>query len=1491
MKPTYQKQHAALLKLVLAALPKTATEVERRFTEQFFASVLVTDLEKIEPTHAAAMARSMFAFFHTRNNSAPAIRIFTPNMHEHGYQSKSLVIELVNDDMPFLVDSLTMELGRQKLTIRETYHPIFYISRDAKGQIRSLGEANDKHAESFIHFEVSALPEGLTAELLQDELIRILRHVRAAVTDWKAILQKVDESVARLKKTPKGFDANYVAEVREFITWLAAKNFVFLGYGEYDFVQNADKSEIDIIGTSKLGILSTASDRSQIGLESMPKEQRYRLLAKHLIEITKSNRRAPVHRRVPMDYIALKRFDDMGNVIGEVRFLGLFTSNVYYQSAHSIPLLRDTIAKMLKRSGFSEGSHDGKAFSTVLEFLPRDEVFQMSEDDLFELSMGILSLEAKPGVRSFIRKDVFERFISVMVFVPREQFSTELRHHIQRIIETAYNGTTTAFNTQITDAPLARLHVIIRTTPGDVPHVDIAKIEREIARLAGVWSDQLLDALSAKHDENKALALHKRYAKAFPPAYIASHDAAACCHDIEEAEIALTKGGLAVKLYQIQQDEQFAHLKIYNPTAEIALSDILPMLENAGFRVIEEQPYLLSPQDIENHIWIRDFKLQLPTSITNIAPLADAIEKALLASWQGIIESDRMNALVLLTGVTYREVTILRAIAKYLKQTSWGVSQAAIEQALCSHATIAKQIIELFHARFSPDIAQRDVKQHSLKTTLDKALENVVSAAEDRILRTIMQVVMAMLRTNYYQADRPILSFKFDSASVPELPLPVPFAEIFVYSPRVEGIHLRGGKVARGGLRWSDRPDDFRTEVLGLMKAQMVKNAVIVPVGSKGGFVLKNPPPANDREALQKEGIACYTLYLQGLLDITDNLVAGSIVPPQHVVRHDGDDPYLVVAADKGTATFSDIANGISQSYGFWLGDAFASGGSAGYDHKKMGITARGAWISVTRHFHEMGCNIAQEDFTCIGIGDMGGDVFGNGMLLSKHTRLLAAFNHLHIFIDPTPDAAQSFAERERLFKLPRSSWKDYDANLISQGGGVYERTAKFIELSPEAMAALAIKKNKLSPDELIRSILVAPVDLLWNGGIGTYIKAEDEGHEQVGDRANNAVRVNGKELRCKVIGEGGNLGSTQKGRVEYARAGGRINTDAIDNSAGVDCSDHEVNIKITFSHLLAEGSLTLDKRDAVLESMTDEVAALVLKDNTLQTLALTISEKNPEWLEAQTHLMHALEAKSALTRSVEYLPADQQLAELKNKSLGLSRPELAVLLAYSKMDLYGALIGSDLLDHPYFENELMHYFPTVMQRDYKDAILHHPLRREIISTMLTNSLINRMGCTFVNDIMELHAASASDIAVGYAIIRDSFNLREHWKQLDALTGSLPVIQQAQLFVRLATFIRERVIWLLVNMPCPLAIDTIQSHIILPAQKRMAAMPVSEDAKQEADALIAQAVPAKLAQFITNIDAYSTAFDIVHLAGENHLPEEAVAAIYEKIMARSLSHP
>jgi glutamate dehydrogenase len=1022
-------------------------------------------------------------------------------------------------------------------------------------------------------------------------------------------------------------------------------------------------------------------------------------------------------------------------------------------------------------------------------------------------------------------------------------------------------------------------------------------IEREIAKRAYLWSDLLLAALLEKHSGQKAGKLQRIYARAFPQGYINRYDAGSAVHDIGKIELAAATGALALELFKRKtENDSFLHLKIYSPNEEIALSDILPMMENAGFRVMEEHPFLIAPAGM-TQVWVRDFKLQvtggLPLALETVKPL---VEEALLKVWRGEMENDRFNVLVLKAGLSWRQAVSLRAYAKYLRQTGFTYSQPAIEQAFAQHPLIVKNIMALFHARFDPAEKDHAGRQQKLKAAIEGQLAEVTSAAEDRILRRYVEIMDACLRTNYFQTDKegghkPVLSFKFNSSQVPDLPRPVPYAEIFVYGTRVEGIHLRGGKVARGGLRWSDRHEDFRTEVLGLMKAQMVKNSVIVPVGSKGGFVVKRPPAT--REALMEEGINCYTMYLQGLLDITDNIVGGKVVPPKNVVRHDEDDPYLVVAADKGTATFSDIANAVSASYDFWLGDAFASGGSAGYDHKKMGITARGAWVSVTRHFREMGIDIASQDFTVAGIGDMAGDVFGNGMLLSRHIRLIAAFNHMHIFIDPNPDAQKSFAERERLFALPRSTWKDYDASLISKGGGIFERSAKTIEVSKEAQAALGISKGRMTPDELIRAILIAPVALLWNGGIGTYVKAEDENNEQVGDRANNAVRISGKELKAKVVGEGGNLGFTQKGRIEYARAGGRINTDAIDNSAGVDCSDHEVNIKIAFSPEVTSGKLSIEKRDKLLAAMTDEVAALVLKDNILQTQAVTVAERQgAQLLESQDRLMHTLEREGMLDRGIEFLPSDKQMNELKTARKGLTRPELAVLLAYSKMDLYRRIVESNLPDEPYFLADLKRYFPKAMRDNFEEALSRHRLRREIIATVMTNSLVNRAGITFFSDIAENMGVASQDIAAAYTVARDAFDLRGLWKAIEALEGTVEVATQVEMYITISRFLERITVWLLRNTPLPLNIEAMVKDVapsIADIEKHKAAL-YSTTLKNEADALAerlkAQAVPSTLADKIAGLELMSSALNIITVARQTKGEVRPTGKLYFELGAR-----
>ncbi len=1497
LQDSYQIKQAAHLSSILAGLPKNASATLKTFVAQFYEKTPLDDLKQYDVKRAVGLAESALGFMESREPGVPKIRIFTPQKNQHGYEGKYTVIELLNDDMPFLVDSLTSELTRQGFTIRETIHPIFKVKRDKKGTLQELGaqgvKAQDWALESFIHFEISGFSDAL-AEQFEADLQWVLQHIRSTVEDWREIMEKADCLAKSLKEVHGHFSGEEVAEAQHFLGWLADRNFVFMGYAEYDFFDSKGKEKLSVVPGSPLGILKINDDINAQGIEALPPEVRHFLLVPQIVEITKSNRRSLVHRGVLMDYIAVKRFDAKGNVIGEARLLGLFTSNVYYQSASQIPLVRSKIEAVLTRTQFSPSSHDGKALKAILEFLPRDELFQMSEDTLFETSLGILQLEAKPSVRLFARRDAFERFVSLMVFIPRERFSTELRQQIQQVVEQAFNGVTSSFSTQIAEVPLARLHLIVRTTPGDIPTVDISKIEQEIARRAYLWSDLLYEALLEKHGEQKADLLQKLYGSAFSNAYIDSYNSQEAVYDIGKIQESVESTELSLELFRDKkQPEKFIRLKIYNPGEQIALSDFLPMLENAGFRVIEELPFQVKLQS-EKQVWLHDFKLEIAGDYTidleNTKPL---VEEALLKTWQREMENDRFNMLVLRAHLNWRQVICVRAYAKYLKQIGFTYSQAAIEQALAQQPGIVRSIVALFEARFDMVKKDRDSRVAELLAKIEEQLAQVSDAAGDRILRRYTEIILATLRTNYYQVSKdgdykPVLSFKFDSKRVPELPLPRPFAEIFVYGTRVEGIHLRGGRVARGGLRWSDRHEDFRTEVLGLMKAQMVKNSVIVPVGSKGGFVVKQPPQNGSREAYMEEGIACYKMYLSGLLDITDNIAAGGkIVAPEQVTRHDDDDPYLVVAADKGTATFSDIANSVSAAYGFWLGDAFASGGSVGYDHKAMAITARGAWVSVTRHFSEMGVDIAKEDFTCVGIGDMAGDVFGNGMLLSDHIRLVAAFNHMHIFIDPTPDAKASFAERKRLFSLPRSSWKDYKPELISKGGGIFERSVKSITLSKEAREALCIEKaGAMTPDELIHAILLSPVDLLWNGGIGTYVKAEEETNEQVGDRANNAVRVNGKELRAKIIGEGGNLGFTQKGRIEYARSGGRINTDAIDNSAGVDCSDHEVNIKIAFSSEVARGKLTTAQRDKQLESMTDDVAKLVLKDNILQTQALTITEQQGfRLLESQARLMHMLERHGLLDRAIEYLPTDKQLSELKVAKKGLTRPELAVLLSYSKMYIYNEILSSTLPDEPYFTGDLNRYFPPVMQKNFAEAITSHQLRREIIATVVTNSIVNRAGITFFSGISEDLGVSARDIAAAYTLARDAFDLRGLWKDIEEATG-VHVSVCAQMYAAASEFLERVTGWLLRNLPLPLDINKVSGEIvpgIAEIEKNKAKL-YSDVARSAYDvriaAMVEKGVPEKLAMRVAGLELLGSSLDIISVGHQTKLPLTMVGKLY-----------
>ncbi len=1508
MTDLYQEQFSDLIDTILSHLPDDTSPDLRTFVADYYAKMPLMDLQRIDPQRACQIALNSFAFFKQKEQQLQ-IRIFRPNEAEHGWKADYTVIEVHNDDMSFILDSLIAELSRLGFSFYETIHPVLYLKRDKDGTFREMASIDDSgdlprgvRAESFIHFQLSPLPDGLSPQELTENLTQVLSSVELVVRDWRTMSSRAQDVAKRMSQVAKYFKAEEISEVQDFLTWLRDKNFVFLGYIEYNFTDKRGDEGLHVVEGSELGIFKAEdSELKPQGLSSLPPELLHFAREKQLIEITKSNRKSAVHRPVLMDYIAVKRFNDKGEVIGESRFLGLFTSTVYYQSADRIPFIRRKIARTLMRANFDPMSHSGKSLKAILEFYPRDELFQISEEDLLLFSIGLMSLEAKPDVRLFVRKDQFERFMSCMIYIPRERFSTYLRERITAILEQSYQGKVTAFYTQLTDSPLARVHLLVSTTPGQVPKVTAADLESKVAQITNQWNDSLRGELLKAHDESETDKLLGSFASAFPGAYIQLNDAKDAVSDIAKIQQAVAQNGLAVELYSRKKEAEFLfHLKVYTYPGERALSDMLPMLENLGCTVLEVNPFTINPKWKRGEILIRDFLLQIDAQKGfKLSQTKAAFEEALERIWMGDAANDAFNSLIIHAGLSWREVLIVRAYSQYLRQIGFAYSQSYVAEALGKHPRATRAIVKAFLTKFDPqgNALKDDSALRGYLVELDHYLDSITNISQDRIIRRFIDLVHATLRTNYFQRDaegqhKPYLSFKFRSAHIPELPQPVPYAEIFVYSMQTEGIHLRGGPVARGGLRWSDRPEDFRTEVLGLMKAQMVKNAVIVPQGSKGGFIIKNPPPADNRDAFMEAGINSYKEFLRGLLDLTDNIKDGEIIPPANVVRFDKDDPYLVVAADKGTASFSDIANGISRDYGFWLDDAFASGGSAGYDHKEMGITARGAWVSVERHFSEMGMDIATQDFTVVGIGDMSGDVFGNGMLLSPHIKLVGAFNHKHIFLDPNPDAKKSFAERQRLFELPRSQWSDYNPKLISKGGGVFPRDQKSIPLSKEMQALLNMTDSHIAPDILIRQLLKAPVDLLWNGGIGTYVKATSESHDEVGDRTNNALRVNGDELRALVVGEGGNLGFTQRGRVEYARNGGRINTDFIDNSAGVDCSDHEVNIKIALSESVAKGLLERADRDSLLESMTDDVAQLVLIDNRLQAQALTVAERQaPSQLEAHARMMRALEADGFLDREVEYLPNDKQLSDLRVAKQGLSRPELAVLLSYSKLALYRELHGSSMVASDYFIADLLRYFPDAMQAPYRDAILSHRLRGDIVATIITNSIVNRAGITFAHSLLEETGMHPCDFARAYVISRDAFKLRSLWAEIESLDGTLDAGIQAEMFVEISHFLERTTLWFLQNCPEPLNIEQIMADYSPPIDlfaecfESLMSDTLSKAYEHNIAHYTERAVPQGLAKRIAGLEALSSACDVVFIANKYQIDVKVAGQIYFELGA------
>jgi glutamate dehydrogenase len=1493
-------------------LERARAAVIERFIRQFYANVPPDDLVGHSPDDLFGAAVSLWTFGARRQRGSAKVRVYNPRLDEHGWHSPHTVVEIVNDDMPFLVDSVTAALNRRELTVYLVIHPIVRTERDESGQL--LGLAGDADAaagpgrvvasESFMQVWISEQTSADRLAEIRQGLEDVLADVRAAVEDWSAMRGRVAETLETLATTPPPLPEQEIEEATAFLRWLDADHFTFLGYREYDFLGEGEGATLAIREGSGLGILR--DDRISIfdglrNFDKLPPEVRHFVRQSRLLMVTKSNRRATVHRPVHMDIIGVKKFDESGRIAGERLFVGLLTSTAYSRSPRDIPLLRRKVANVVERAGFAPSSHDGKALLHILETYPRDELFQISEDELLEIALGILHLQERQRIALFTRRDPFERFVSCLVYLPRDRYNTDLRLRIQDILARAYNGRMVDFFTHMGDDAQVRLHLIVKTTPGAIPDVDPADIERQLVEAGRSWADHLRDALIEAKGEERGLMALRRYGEAFPVSYQEEFSAHQAVFDIDRLEEAQATGAMTMNLYRpVEAPANELRLKLYNAGELIPLSDMLPMLENMGLKIVTELPYAVHPGGQERPFWIHDFIMTAPGGAEiDVGAVKDKFHEAYARVWSGEMEDDGFNRLVLCAGFDWRDVTVIRAYSRFLRQAGIPFSLAYMEETMANNAEIAKLLVQLFKILHDP-ADRKDVEQRAAAVTaeIEKGLDAVSSLDEDRILRRFLNLIRSTLRTNFFQktADgqpKPYLALKLDSQAIDELPLPRPMVEIFVYSPRVEAVHLRGGKVARGGIRWSDRREDFRTEVLGLMKAQLVKNAVIVPVGSKGGFVVKRPPTVagspGGREALMAEVVTCYQTMMRGLLDLTDNLVGGQVVPPADLVRHDDDDPYLVVAADKGTAGFSDIANGIAEEYGFWLGDAFASGGSAGYDHKKMGITARGAWESVKRHFRELGTDIQTQDFTVVGVGDMSGDVFGNGMLLSRHIRLVGAFNHLHIFVDPDPDPEASWQERKRLFDLPRSAWTDYDAKLISPGGGVFDRKAKAIPLTPEMRRCFGIETDRasLTPAELIRAMLRAPVDLLWMGGIGTYVKASTESHAEVGDRANDPLRVDGAELRCKVVGEGANLGFTQRGRIEYALRGGRINTDAIDNSGGVDCSDHEVNIKIALNEVMSAGDMTRKQRDRLLEAMTEEVASLVLRNNYLQGQAISVI-KAQDWLllDQQGRFMRALERAGKLNRALEFLPNDEDLAERLSARQGLTRPELAVLLAYAKIALYEELLPSDLPDDPQLVDDLMQYFPKPLRENFAEAITGHRLRREIIATAVTNSLVNRVGPTFVHAMKEKTGMPASDIARAYAITRGVFGLRRLWSEIQALDTRAPASAQIAMLVEINRVAERGTLWFLRTGMQPL--DIAANIEACGAGIAELAGCLGEVATETERETIAQrmaeyagdGVPEDLARRVASLHLLAPGLDIVRIAQEAKTSVPDVARTY-----------
>ncbi|MDO3385763.1 NAD-glutamate dehydrogenase [Gilvimarinus sp. SDUM040013] len=1490
-KPVFKLDVDYIAEQVAAAEPSSDAPLSEEFVRLFFHHFPFEDLVDRPLGDIAGCLRWLWGMIKDNTQHLPLVQVVNPGVDSLGWSSPFTVIAVRQADMPFLVDSIRIELANRNIpiySIKST--PYLPVRKDGDlVSIEGISKRNN-HAEALIYMEVGRLGDARKLREISLALTEVLEQIDKVVTGFPALRQAMLDCAQRLGSTKSSVECIDVDEAREFLNWLADDHFTFLGYSEFNLESRQGKEVLVENRDKRLGLFDSGGKiKIKVLDDAHPGVARF-YLSPSSVAFSKSPQRSRIHRSAYPDYVVVKRYDDAGKVIGECRFLGLYTSSVYSESPASIPLIREKVAYLYERMGLTPWSHEGKAMEQVVETFPRDELFQSSAAELYDVVRGILEINERYKVRLFLRKDRFGKFVSCLVYVPRELFSTQVRQRMQTYIGKQVGALDEEFNTFFSESLLARVHFVFRVGVNVPSDVEPVFLEREVEAMVRSWQDKLLVELRREYDEEQSRHLVNSYADTFGPAYQESFSEIDACKDIAILE-QMSKTPLWMDI-SVDQTSGRLRLKLYNLAEPLALSDIIPLLENFGLRVLSEYPYKLISKNDEV-VWLHDFILQ-PAMLDDLPndDVQDALKQAFFAIWEGYSESDIFGRLTLSAGIGWRDVITLRAYANYMQQILFGYSFEYVAEALINQSHLAQKLVELFHLRFSPEKANQVLESQCIKD-IEGELESVQSLSEDKIIRQYLNLMKATVRTNYFKADiNEYLALKLMPRSLSGIPEPKPMFEMYVYSNRFEGVHLRGGKVARGGLRWSDRPQDYRTEVLGLVKAQQVKNAVIVPNGAKGGFVCKQAANLS-REEKFAEGKQCYRLFIDALLSVADNVENDEIVSPVHVLSKDDNDPYLVVAADKGTATFSDIANDVALKAGFWLGDAFASGGSQGYDHKAMGITAKGAWVCVQRHFKEQGIDVQNDPITVVGVGDMAGDVFGNGMLCSESIKLVAAFNHLHIFIDPNPDQAKSFAERKRLFSTPGAQWSDYSAGLISQGGGVYERSAKSITLSSEAKSALGINETKLAPAELIHLLLMAPVDLIWNGGIGTYVKASTENHAQVGDKANDMLRVNGQDLRCKVFGEGGNLGMTQMGRVEFCLNGGACNTDFIDNSAGVDCSDHEVNVKIALSQLVKNEELTADQRNALLVEMTDEVSADVLHNNYRQSQALSLASRDNHLRIAETlRFIHSLESSGRLNRTLEFLPDDEQILERQVQGTGLTRPELSVLLSYAKVGLKEDLAKEEISGDVELSELCLLAFPETMRARYPDVLRKHALRKEIIATQLANDIVNTQGCTFVQRMQDAAGVSVVTVAKAYYLAKRVGNIASLWSAIEALSFSVEEGLQQELMQHLMRRVRRMTRWFLRNRRGELDLSLELNRFCEPLEdiQQVFAENLSGQSVQDwhshLQVFVEQGVPEQLCQKVVSPGYLYSGLGVVDVSVQTGVSVMTVAKLYAGLVNR-----